>query len=138
LEAGLVAAAGALFGVLLGIGYAWLMVTALRTWWVGAISTPFLRVYVGPLSLLIGFVAGLFVSILTIWFSLGRTKRAVVRSLLAGEMVARTEYSVQNKQFAVSTRKGSGPATFRTLHSALSILAALLFFAAVALAFYAS
>ncbi len=55
-EALVVAAIGSLLGVVAGLGYAWLMLTGLSTWWVGAISTPFLSMYVTPLSLAIGFV----------------------------------------------------------------------------------
>jgi len=110
IEGGLVATIGAALGVLLGVGYAWLMLVALRTWWVGAIATPFLTLYVGPLSLIVGFAAGLFVSIATIWFSLGRVKRAAVRGLLAGTIAPVTEYSVHRAQYAV-TRGGNGAKT---------------------------
>src|SRR5207344_2528780 len=65
-EGGVVAAVGAALGVALGVGYAWLMLVALRTWWVGAIATPFLTLYVTPLSLVIGFGAGLMVCVITI------------------------------------------------------------------------
>ena len=40
-EGTVVAAFGALVGVALGMGYAWLMLAGLRSWWVGAIVTPF-------------------------------------------------------------------------------------------------
>jgi putative ABC transport system permease protein len=93
-EGGAIAALGATLGVVLGVGYAWLMIVALRTWWIGAIATPFLELYVGPLSLVIGFASGLIVCVLTIWFSLGRASKAVVRGLLAGEIIRSTQYSV--------------------------------------------
>ncbi len=64
-EALVVTAVGSLLGVVAGVGYAWLMIMGLTTWWVGAISTPFLHLYVTPLSLAIGFVGGLIVSLLT-------------------------------------------------------------------------
>ena len=102
LEGGVVAAVGAALGVVLGVGYAWLMLAGLRTWWVGAIASPFLTLHVAPLSLVVGFVAGLVVSLVTIWFSLGRVKRAVVRSLLAGEIVPSTK--VRSTQYRVSGR----------------------------------
>src|SRR6185369_16096772 len=86
IEGAIVAAVGAGLGIILGVSYAWLMIFALRTWWVGAIATPFLTLYVTPLSLFVGMAAGLAVSVMTIWLSLGRVKRAVVRSLLAGEL----------------------------------------------------
>jgi ABC-type antimicrobial peptide transport system permease subunit len=127
LEGGMVAAIGAGWGVGLGVGYAWLMLVALRTWWIGAIATPFLTLYVTPLSLAVGFVAGLAVCVATIWFSLGRVKKAVVRGLLSGEIRSSTEYSV------LSTKNNAPRASaFRTS------LAVVLFFAAVGLAFSAS
>jgi hypothetical protein len=91
---------------------------------------------------LIGFAAGLAVSLVTIWLSLGRVKKAVVRSLLSGEIVPSTQYSVPGTKY-VSTAgptARSDAAAFRTSHSAfrISALAAILFLAAIALAFYAA
>ena len=124
LEGSVVAAIGAALGVLGGIGYAWLMIVGLRTWWVGAIASPFLLLHVTLLSATVGFAAGLIVSLVTIWFSLGRVKNAVVRSLLAGEIVP--------------SAKNESPA-LRTPRSAFRIqAAAALFLAAVGLAFYAA
>ncbi len=124
-EGAVVAMIGSGLGVLLGIGYAWLMLVALRTWWVGAIATPFLGMYVGPWSLVVGCVAGLAVSLLTIWFSLGRVKRAVVRSLMAGAIVPSAKYSAGRSVVGSKTRIRQW-------------FAGLLFVAAVGLAFYAS
>lgn len=122
LEGSVVAAAGAALGVLGGIGYAWLMITGLRTWWVGAIASPFLLLHVSWLSCAIGFLAGLSVSVITIWFSMGRVKRAVVRSLLAGEIVHNSKSQISNPKSPI----------------ALLVTAAILFLAALALAFYAA
>jgi len=80
-----VSAVGAAIGVGLGIGYAWLMLVGLRTWWLGAVSTPFLQLYVPPMTLLIGYVAGVAVAMLTIAWALRRLRRTSVRSLLAGQ-----------------------------------------------------
>src|SRR5688572_17647565 len=121
-EGGIVAAVGAGAGVVGGVGYAWLMLAGLRSWWVGAIASPFLTLYVTPLSLLVGFLAGLLVSVARIWFSLGRVKRAVVRSLLAGEIV------IPNHKSQVPNPKSQIPIYF----------AAFLFLAALALTFYAA
>ncbi|QDU25799.1 FtsX-like permease family protein [Anatilimnocola aggregata] len=76
---------GALLGTAVGIGYAWLMVTGLRTWWVGAISSPFLLLHPSTLSLVIGFVVGVIVAQLTIYFSLRQLRKVSPRQLLAGE-----------------------------------------------------
>jgi putative ABC transport system permease protein len=84
-EALVVTVIGSLLGVAAGVGYAWLMVVGLSTWWVEAISTPFLSLYVTPLSLAIGFLAGLVVSLLTVLWTLRRLGRIPVRRLLAGQ-----------------------------------------------------
>jgi putative ABC transport system permease protein len=81
----LVAAVGSLFGVAGGIGYAWAMVAGLRTWWLGAISTPFLRLYVAPISLLLGAGFGIVVTAATIHFVARGMRRATVCRLLAGQ-----------------------------------------------------
>jgi ABC-type lipoprotein release transport system permease subunit len=90
LEGAVVAAAGAVLGVGFGLAYAWLMIAGLRTWWVGAIATPFLQLHATPLSLVAGFFLGWAASIATIWVSLRRAKKAVVRQLLAGQFVTAT------------------------------------------------
>ena len=76
---------GALIGLLIGVGYGWLMIYGLKTWWVGAISTPFLNMSVSPLSIVIGLLAGTLICWATIWWSLRQTRRQSVRQLLAGE-----------------------------------------------------
>lgn len=81
----LVAAAGAVLGVFGGVGYAWLMVTGLKTWWVGAISTPFLELAITPRSLLIGYASGVVVSALVTFFTLRALRKAPVRPLLSGQ-----------------------------------------------------
>lgn len=77
---------GAVIGILLGVGYAALMIWGLSTWWVGAISRPFLTLSVSPLSLAIGLLSGLLICVLTIAWSLRRTKSQPIRSLLAGQL----------------------------------------------------
>ncbi|MEX0678847.1 MAG: ABC transporter permease [Pirellulales bacterium] len=83
----IVTAIGSLLGVGAGVGYAWLMLVGLTTWWLSAISTPFLGLYVTPLSLIIGYLGGLIVSLLTVLWTLRSLGRISVRRLLAGEAV---------------------------------------------------
>jgi len=85
IEGAIVAALGGLAGLIAGMGYAWLMLVGLRTWWVGAIATPFLQFYVTPTSLIVGYLLGVIVSLLTIWVSLRALSRVPPRALLAGE-----------------------------------------------------
>lgn len=84
-EGAIVALVGGLLGVAGGIGYAWLMLEGLRTWWLAAVTTPFLQLYVTPLSLVIGFIAGVLVCLATIAWTLRRQSRISIRRLLSGE-----------------------------------------------------
>jgi putative ABC transport system permease protein len=86
LEGGCVAVIGAVFGAIAGVGYAWLMLVGLKTWWLGAISTPFLQLYIDEHSVIHGAFFGVLVSVLTIAWALRQTRRSSVRSLLAGRM----------------------------------------------------
>ena len=84
-EGTIVAAGGAALGVAAGVGYAWLMLAGLRSWWIGAVASPFLNLYVTPRSIVIGFLAGLVVSAITIWLSLWGLRHTAVRQLMAGQ-----------------------------------------------------
>lgn len=81
----LVAGAGATVGIVLGLAYARLMIAGLQTWWVGAISAPFLSFAFTWQSLLIGAVAGMLTSLLTIYVSLRRLRRAQPLAMLRGD-----------------------------------------------------
>jgi len=81
----LVAAAGGLAGLAIGVGYAWLMLVGLRTWWSAAVNTPALRLYARPVSFIEGYACGVVVSVLTILWALRRLRRATVRRLLSGQ-----------------------------------------------------
>lgn len=78
------AVAGGLLGVAAGVGYGWLMLAGLRTWWLGAISTPFLQLHVTERSLIVGLVSGVGLSAAVILWSLRQLRRVHVRQLLAG------------------------------------------------------
>ena len=82
----LVCLAGALVGTCLGIGYAALMLLGLRTWWVGAITTPFLSMHVNLWTLPLGLLLGLLICALTIFWSVRSTRKKSVRELLAGQL----------------------------------------------------
>jgi ABC-type antimicrobial peptide transport system permease subunit len=89
---------GAFLGVFLGIGYAWLMIKGLTTWWVGAISRPFLTMHASPLSLIIGFISGILICVLTILWSLRRTKKQTIRGLLSGQLESSVGKSDRTKR----------------------------------------
>jgi ABC-type lipoprotein release transport system permease subunit len=78
-----VTAVGSALGVVAGVGYCWLLLAGLSNWWLSAISTPFLELYVTPRSLVIGYSSGVIVSLLTILWTLRRMGRTSVRRLLS-------------------------------------------------------
>ncbi len=81
----LVAAIGSLLGTAGGVGYAWLMVAGLRSWWLGAITTPFLQLHVLPVSLVLGAAIGIAVTAATIYLVARSMRHASVCRLLAGQ-----------------------------------------------------
>lgn len=80
-----VAAFGAWLGVQLGVGYAAAMVHGLSTWWVGAISRPFLKLHISPTSLIVGLLIGVLICAATIFWSLRSAGRQSITRLLAGQ-----------------------------------------------------
>lgn len=96
----MLAAVGSAIGVLIGVLYASVMLYGLRTWWVDAVSTPFLVLHVTVKSLGIGFLAGLVTSALTIYLTLRRLGKISVRELLAGRMMLADDASTSGGGFA--------------------------------------
>ena len=84
-ESAIVAAAASFVGAIVGVGYAWLMLVGLKTWWLEAIRTPFLQLYATPWSLTLGFASGVIISLLTIMWTLWRMRHISARQLLAGQ-----------------------------------------------------
>ena len=82
----LVCILGAVLGVLIGVGYAAIMIWGLKTWWLGAISRPIIDLHVGPLSIIIGIVSGILICVGTIVWSLRSLRRQSVRGMLAGRI----------------------------------------------------
>ncbi|MCX7011013.1 MAG: FtsX-like permease family protein, partial [Candidatus Sumerlaeota bacterium] len=85
-EGALVAAAGAIVGVALGVLYARALIGALHSWWIGAIGAAFLRLEVRPASVAIGVAGGWLVAMLSIWRAASRLSRVAPRALLAGKV----------------------------------------------------
>ncbi|QDV71206.1 FtsX-like permease family protein [Rosistilla carotiformis] len=82
----LVSLVGSVLGVVGGIGYAWLVLYALRNWWVGAVTVPFLRFHWSPVSLIVGIVAGTAMAAVTIWWTSRRLRSSKVSSLVGGHI----------------------------------------------------
>ncbi|MDR1963032.1 MAG: ABC transporter permease, partial [Planctomycetaceae bacterium] len=75
---------GSFFGTFFGIVYARLMVYGLTTWWLDAVTVPFLNLYINPLSLVIGFAGGTVLSVLTTTITLRKICSVPVKTLLGG------------------------------------------------------
>ncbi|MEL7335169.1 MAG: ABC transporter permease, partial [Planctomycetota bacterium] len=68
-EGMMIAGAGLVIGVFGGIGYARFVLWALRTFWVGAVTVPFLDFHWSWFSLLIGGMIGLGIAFATTWWT---------------------------------------------------------------------
>ncbi|HKQ48161.1 MAG TPA: FtsX-like permease family protein [Phycisphaerae bacterium] len=85
-EGSLLAVAGAVVGLAAALGYAWLMLAGLRSWWSAAVNAPFLRLHVTPHALVIGFAASVLVCIAAIVWAVRGLARTSPRALLAGAL----------------------------------------------------
>lgn len=83
-----------------GVGYAWLMIAGLRTWWVAAVSTPFLQLHVSPQSLVFGAAGGLATSLGAAAWSLRSVLKASPRALLASQSVDEVPFVSQGRGWA--------------------------------------
>jgi putative ABC transport system permease protein len=82
LEGSVLAALGAAAGTLGALGYAWLMMLGLRTFWRPAVGTSRLELTATPAALLAGVALALLITILTIAFSLRGVGKLPVPQLL--------------------------------------------------------
>ena len=81
---------GAVIGVGGGLGYAWLLVTALGTWWVDAVGTTAMSLHVSSLSVAAGAAGGIVAAMMCIWATLRGLASVSERRLLAGQLAAET------------------------------------------------
>lgn len=88
LESSWVVAAGSVFGVLAGLGYAALLVVGLRTLWKGAVNAPFLALHAEATSLIAGGLSTAVLAVLTTFLVLRRVTRIPPRQLVAGVTTA--------------------------------------------------
>jgi hypothetical protein len=70
-------------------------------------ASPILNLYITPRSLIIGFLAGLIVSTITIWIGLRNLRRVSVRQLLAGEVAPAGAVEKPSKNRASRTGQAS-------------------------------
>lgn len=102
-EGTLLAAGGALVGIVAGVGYAWLMLELLRRLWPGGLEESFLRLHVTPLSFALGYGFALTVSVGTIFWAVRALGKAAPTRLLQGEVRAEETTQAAGRKRRVST-----------------------------------
>ncbi len=83
-ESLLVILLGIALGIVLGLGYAWLMIAGLQSWWTGAVNGSFLQYHVTLQSMGIGAAVGGGTSLLTILWCMRSLKRSTPLDLMRG------------------------------------------------------
>lgn len=85
-EGAMLAIVGSLIGLLLAIGYGWLMMYGLRTWWVGAVGTTQLSLHISAMSLMYGSSGGILAAVVCIAWTIRAIASFSPRSLLTGSI----------------------------------------------------
>jgi hypothetical protein len=101
-EGALLAAAGALAGIAGGLGYAWLMLYGLSTWWVDAVGTSLLTLHVSTTSLVAGALAGVAAALAATALTLRYLAKASARALLSGESSERGRRSKSRRALRIA------------------------------------
>jgi ABC-type lipoprotein release transport system permease subunit len=99
LEGGAVAVAGSVMGLIGAVGYGALMIAGLRTWWLPAVGTPFLKLALTGGSLAVGCAGGVIVALASIWRTARSLRRREPVLLLAGRF-AGDESAAANERAA--------------------------------------
>lgn len=84
-EGAILAAIGALIGLVAAVGYSALILYGLRTWWVGAVNTTDLTLHIAPQSLAAGAIGAMLVGLAALWLGIRAMSRRSTRSLLKGD-----------------------------------------------------
>ena len=100
----LIAAVGVMIGIAGGIAYAIFVLWALRHWWVGAVTVPFLTFHWTPTSLLIGGASSWLVAAGTLWWSARSLRRAHAQTLLSGRDTDQQELRIANRMDRTAAR----------------------------------
>jgi ABC-type lipoprotein release transport system permease subunit len=83
-EGALLAGLGSLLGLAGAVGYAWLLLAGLRTWWRPAVGTSALSLHVSPATLAMGWMISVLAVLLAVAWTIRRLSRLSPPVLLAG------------------------------------------------------
>ncbi len=89
-ESAVIATAGAIVGSLAGLGFAALLLWALRTWWVRAITVPFVKLHASRTSMCIGLTSGVLLALAVAVWTVRGLSRMPITALLRGKIGTRT------------------------------------------------
>ncbi len=89
-EFSIVALFGSVLGTLAGVLFASVMLWALRSWWVRAITIPFVSLHVQPKSVAVGLCSSLLLSVVIAWVTIRGLKKIPITSLLRGSVIVRS------------------------------------------------
>lgn len=100
---------GSVLGLVAAVAYAGAMLYGLTTWWGGATGTQFLTLHVTPMSLVVGFLIAVIVSLATMWLSIRQLNREQPRNLLAGQLSSASHVrSTRSRTIAIATLSIAG------------------------------
>lgn len=83
-EGALLTGLGALIGLAGAMGYAWLIMAGLRSWWLPAVGTPYLFLHVQPSTLAAGWLVSVLAVLFAVAFAVRRLAKLPPAALLAG------------------------------------------------------
>jgi ABC-type antimicrobial peptide transport system permease subunit len=83
-EGGVLAGIGCMIGLAGAVGYAWILMFGLRTWWIQAIGAPFVVLHVNLATLGLGYLSALAVTLLAIVWTLRQLRKVPATALLHG------------------------------------------------------
>lgn len=110
---------GSLLGILFAILYTWLLLLGLSTIWKDATGGIDFQFVITPLTLLYGFLGGLSITLIALWFGLRKQAQVEVRELLSSAGQYHTAVALKSW---TSTRKGLWICAAGVLASLLLIL----------------
>lgn len=100
LEGTAIAAVGGVLGLVVAVLYAQGLLGYLKAWWPGGQVQSFLRLHVSPLSMVIGYVATLAVSLGTILWAVWGLRKVAPSALLAGVSASDTGVAAKGPRWS--------------------------------------
>jgi putative ABC transport system permease protein len=121
-EGAVLAIAGAIAGMAGALAYSWLIMFALRTWWIDAVGTSDLRLHAAASALLAGAVGGIVAGLACLAWSLRVLRRSSPRELMSGAWVDEANTSTTDTTHREGVRTVRGVRAFRDPRTVAALL----------------